>query len=65
MSEQEPFKAGDTVEITGDRRKWLNGKRGKIERIDGVRFSVKLDHVGRSREATFLLENLVKVEGGE
>lgn len=57
------LEVGDAVEITGDRRKWLNGKRGVIERIDGVRFSVKLDRVGRSREATFLAENLVKVEG--
>lgn len=56
---------GDVVEISGDYRKWLNGRRGVIVEIDRDRAIVKFDHVGRSREATVFLKNLVKVGSDE
>jgi hypothetical protein len=65
MTDQKPLQIGDTVEITGDRRHWLNGRRGVIVGFEGYRIRVQFDHIGRSREAMFLLENLVKVESEE
>jgi hypothetical protein len=63
LSNKEPLKANDAVEVVSDNRQWLNGLQGKIIEITGDRARVKLDEpVDYSREAVFLLENLVKVE---
>lgn len=60
------FKVGDTVEVTGDRRHWLNGKRGVIFEIIGNIAHVEFEEMlGRTNRARVLLEHLRKVEGGK
>lgn len=56
---------GDVVEVTGDYRRWLNGRRGLIVEILDSSAIIQFDHVGRSRKATVFLKNLVKVGSDE
>lgn len=63
MSGQGALQAGDRVEVIGDRRVWLNGKRGTIMWIIGDIAEVKFDEMlGRTRHARVLLEHIKKVE---
>lgn len=57
----EQFQVGDTVEVHGDYRKWLNGRQGVIVEIKGDTARVQFDHVGRSRSADVYLKKLKKV----
>lgn len=52
---------GDKVEVVRDYRPFLNNRVGVIVEIIDSSAIVQFDHVGRSRKATVLLENLVKV----
>lgn len=64
MTDQESLKVGDRVEITGDRREFLNGKHGKITRINGDNAEVQIEEkIGRTNRAGISLKNLKKVEG--
>ncbi len=63
VSNQEPLKVGDLVEVTGDPRPIVKGRRGVIDRIiDGNVAEVKFDHIGRGKKAKVLLEHLTRIE---
>jgi hypothetical protein len=62
MTDQEPLKAGDRVIVSGDRRAFLNSRRGTIKSIIGNIADVEFDElIGRTNRARVLLEHLKKV----
>jgi len=63
VSQQEPLKIGDTVEVVQDNREWLIGRSGIITEITGNEAHIRFtERVGRGKAAVCFVENLKKVE---
>ncbi|HEX3640614.1 MAG TPA: hypothetical protein VHV10_04935 [Ktedonobacteraceae bacterium] len=61
--QQEPLQEGDTVEVFGDRRTWLNGLQGRVFDIIGDRIHIYFEGaIAAEKQVVVLRKNVRKVK---